>query len=205
MTLGESDIQSLIIIEFSVIRIEGGKEEQGEKENKPTGHLNNTSNFGFPKRQAAGTDLNRMNLLIAVLEKRLGLQIGASDAYVNIAGGMKIQEPALDLGIVLALVSSHKNRPLDDKIVVFGEVGLSGEVRAVSMAAQRVGEAKKLGFTACILPAACTEGLQEEIWVDWPACLGQRVSKSPKLRPRCGFHAQHCCVPVVKWGLWPSS
>jgi len=120
------------------------------------------SNFGIPRRQAAGTDLNRMNLLIAVLEKRLGLQIGASDAYVNIAGGMKIQEPALDLGIVLALVSSYKNRPLDDKMVVFGEVGLSGEVRAVSMAAQRVGEAKKLGFTACILPAACMEGLQEE-------------------------------------------
>ena len=120
------------------------------------------SNFGIPRRQAAGTDLNRMNLLIAVLEKRLGLQIGASDAYVNIAGGMKIQEPALDLGIVLALVSSYKNRPLDDRMVVFGEVGLSGEVRAVSMAAQRVGEAKKLGFTACILPAACMEGLQEE-------------------------------------------
>ncbi len=120
------------------------------------------SNFGIPRRQAAGTDLNRMNLLIAVLEKRLGLQIGASDAYVNIAGGMKIQEPALDLGIVLALVSSYKNRPLDDRMVVFGEVGLSGEVRAVSMAAQRVGEAKKLGFTACILPTACMEGLQEE-------------------------------------------
>lgn len=117
------------------------------------------SNFGIPRRQAAGTDLNRLNLLIAVLEKRMGLQISASDAYVNIAGGMKIQEPALDLGVVMALVSSYKNRPLDDKTVVFGEVGLSGEVRAVTMAAQRVQEAKKLGFTACVLPAACMEGL----------------------------------------------
>ena len=119
------------------------------------------SNFGIPRRQAAGTDFNRLNLLIAVLEKRVGLQISSSDAYVNIAGGMKIQEPALDLGIVMALVSSFKNRPLDDKMMVFGEVGLSGEVRAVSMAAQRVQEAKKLGFTTCVVPTACKEGLKE--------------------------------------------
>ncbi|MBQ9990064.1 MAG: DNA repair protein RadA [Lachnospiraceae bacterium] len=119
------------------------------------------SNFGIPRRQATGTDLNRLNLLMAVLEKRVGLQISASDAYVNIAGGMKIQEPALDLGIIMALVSSFKNRALDDKMMVFGEVGLSGEVRAVSMAAQRVQEARKLGFTTCVVPAACKEGLKE--------------------------------------------
>lgn len=119
------------------------------------------SNFGIPRRQATGTDFNRLNLLMAVLEKRVGLQISASDAYVNIAGGMKIQEPALDLGIVMALVSSFKNRPLDDKMMVFGEVGLSGEVRAVSMAGQRVQEAKKLGFTTCVVPTACKEGLKE--------------------------------------------
>lgn len=117
------------------------------------------SNFGIPRRQATGTDFNRLNLLMAVLEKRVGLQISSSDAYVNIAGGMKIQEPALDLGIVMALVSSFKNRPLEDKLMVFGEVGLSGEVRAVSMAGQRVQEAKKLGFTTCVVPAACMEAL----------------------------------------------
>ncbi|MGN0308351.1 MAG: DNA repair protein RadA [Lachnospiraceae bacterium] len=119
------------------------------------------SNFGIPRRQATGTDFNRLNLLMAVLEKRVGLQISASDAYVNIAGGMKIQEPALDLGIVMALVSSYKNRPLDDRMMVFGEVGLSGEVRGVSMALQRVQEAKKLGFSTCVVPAACRESLKE--------------------------------------------
>lgn len=110
------------------------------------------SNFGIPRRTAAGTDFNRVNLLMAVLEKRVGLQLGACDAYVNIAGGIKMNEPAIDLGIVLALVSSYKNRPIDEKTICFGEVGLSGEVRAVNMAEQRVLEAKKLGFTTCILP-----------------------------------------------------
>ena len=78
--------------------------------------------------------------------------MGACDAYVNIAGGIKMNEPAIDLGIVLALVSSYKNRPIDEKTICFGEVGLSGEVRAVNMAEQRVLEAKKLGFSTCILP-----------------------------------------------------
>lgn len=113
------------------------------------------SNFGIPRRQATGTDLNRVNLLMAVLEKRLGLQMAACDAYVNLAGGMKIAEPALDLGIVMAIASSFKNRPIDDKMIVFGEVGLSGEVRAVSMPALRVQEAARLGFTSCVLPQAC--------------------------------------------------
>lgn len=120
------------------------------------------SNFGIPRRQAIGTDFNRVNLLMAVLEKRVGLQMSGCDAYVNLAGGIKIAEPAIDLGIVLAIVSSFKNRAIDSKIIVFGEVGLSGEVRAVSMARQRVQEAKKLGFTTCILPAVCMEGLKEE-------------------------------------------
>lgn len=110
------------------------------------------SNFGMPRRTAAGTDYNRVNLLMAVLEKRAGIHLSASDAYVNIAGGMKINEPAIDLGIVMALVSSYKNRPIDEKTIVFGEVGLSGEVRAVSMPEQRVAEAKKLGFETCIIP-----------------------------------------------------
>ena len=110
------------------------------------------TSFGMPRRTAAGTDYNRVNLLMAVLEKRLGLPLSNCDAYVNIAGGIKMNEPAIDLGIVLAIVSSYKNRPIEEKTIVFGEVGLSGEVRAVSMPEQRVAEAKKLGFTTCILP-----------------------------------------------------
>lgn len=119
------------------------------------------SNLGIPRRQAAGWDFNRLNLLMAVLEKRVGLQICGCDAYVNIAGGMRLQEPALDLGIVMAIVSGYKNRSFDDKTVVFGEVGLSGEVRAVNMAANRIQEAKKLGFERCIVPKSCLEGLME--------------------------------------------
>ena len=118
-----------------------------------------TSNFGFPKRQAAGTDFNRVSLLMAVLEKRLGLQMSGCDAYVNIAGGMKIVEPAIDLGIVMAVVSSFKNRPIEEKLIAFGEVGLSGEVRAVNQAQARVAEAKKLGFQTCVLPQVSLEHL----------------------------------------------
>lgn len=112
------------------------------------------SSFGMPRRTAAGTDYNRVNLLMAVLEKRCRYELSNFDAYVNIAGGMRMTEPALDLAIVAALVSSYRDRPVDEKTVVFGEVGLSGEVRAVSMADQRVSEARRLGFTRCILPAA---------------------------------------------------
>ena len=119
------------------------------------------TNFGIPRRQTTGTDFNRVNLLMAVLEKRVGLQIGDCDAYVNIAGGMKVTEPAIDLGIVLAIVSSFKNRPIDEKTLVFGEVGLSGEVRAVSMAMQRVNEANKLGFETVIMPKVCMEGMDK--------------------------------------------
>ena len=111
-----------------------------------------SSNFGVPRRTAAGTDYNRVNLLMAVLEKRLGLHLSNYDAYVNIAGGVKMNEPAIDLGIVMAIVSSYKNQAIDEKTIVFGEVGLSGEIRAVSMPEQRVAEAKKLGFETCIMP-----------------------------------------------------
>lgn len=118
------------------------------------------SNFGIPRRQAMGTDFNRVNLLMAVLEKRVGLQMSGCDAYVNLAGGIKVVEPAIDLGIVLAIVSSFKNRAIDSGVIAFGEVGLSGEIRAVSLAEQRVQEAKKLGFTTCILPAVCRDNLK---------------------------------------------
>jgi DNA repair protein RadA/Sms len=120
------------------------------------------SNFGIPRRQTTGTDFNRVNLLMAVLEKRSGIQLSGCDAYVNLTGGMKIQEPALDLGIILALLSSFRNTALSPKLVAFGEVGLSGEVRSVSMAAQRVAEAKKLGFDTCVLPAVCMKGLKSD-------------------------------------------
>lgn len=110
------------------------------------------SSFGIPRRQAIGTDFNRVNLLMAVLEKRLGVQMSDCDAYVNLAGGIRIVEPAIDLGIAMAVVSSFKNRAIDDKLIAFGEIGLSGEVRGVSMAEQRVAEAVKLGFTTCIVP-----------------------------------------------------
>ena len=119
------------------------------------------TNFGMPRRTAAGTDYNRVNLLMAVLEKRLGMSLGNCDAYVNIAGGIKMNEPALDLGIVMALVSSYRNRPIDEKTIVFGEVGLSGEVRAVNMPEQRVAEAKKLGFETCILPEISLKMVKE--------------------------------------------
>ncbi len=118
------------------------------------------TNFGIPRRQTTGTDFNRVNLLMAVLEKRLGLQIGDCDAYVNIAGGMKLNEPAIDLGIIMAIVSSFRNRAVDEKTLVFGEVGLSGEVRAVTMAAQRVQEAKKLGYSTVIMPRVNLEGME---------------------------------------------
>ena len=119
------------------------------------------TNFGFPKRQATGTDFNRVNLLMAVLEKRAGLALADCDAYVNVAGGMRVNEPALDLGIAMAIISSFKNRPIDEKMMVFGEVGLSGEVRAVSLAEQRLQEARKLGFTQCVMPKVCAEGVKD--------------------------------------------
>lgn len=110
------------------------------------------SNFGMPRRTAAGLDYNRVNLLMAVLEKRLGFALSSYDAYVNIAGGIRLNEPAADLGIVMAIASSYKNHPVSEDTIVFGEVGLSGEVRAVAMPEQRVAEAKKLGFKTCVLP-----------------------------------------------------
>lgn len=110
------------------------------------------SNFGIPRRQTIGTDFNRVNLLIAVLEKRLGMSLGSCDAYVNIAGGIKIQEPAIDLGIAMALASSFKNRIIDSKMIAIGEVGLSGEVRGVSMIQARVQEAKNWDLLPASFP-----------------------------------------------------
>lgn len=117
------------------------------------------TNFNMPRRTSAGTDYNRVNLLLAVMEKRIGLHLGDCDAYINVAGGMRINEPALDMGIVLAVLSSYKNIAIDSKTICFGEVGLVGEVRAVNQAEQRVLEAAKLGFDRCIMPKVNCESL----------------------------------------------
>ena len=136
------------------------------------------TNFGMPRRTAAGLDYNRVNLLMAVLEKRLGLPLSGYDAYVNIAGGIRLNEPAADLGIVLAVASSYKNRPIAEEVIAFGEVGLSGEVRAVSMPEQRVSEAKKLGFTTCILPEVSvkTVGNIEGVKIIGVKSVGEAIS-----------------------------
>ena len=119
------------------------------------------TNFNMPRRTAAGTDYNRMNLLMAVIEKRLGFHLSSCDAYINVAGGMKISEPALDLAIVMSLISSYKNKAIDSKTIVFGEVGLTGEIRAVNQAEHRVSEAAKMGFEVCILPQANKETITD--------------------------------------------
>ena len=118
------------------------------------------TNFQMPRRTTVGIDFNRVNLLMAVLEKRAGIHLGSCDAYVNLTGGIRLSEPAVDLGIILALVSSYRNRPVDEHTIAFGEVGLTGEVRSVSMAEQRVREAARLGFTTCILPSSNTNNIK---------------------------------------------
>ena len=118
------------------------------------------TSFQMPRRTAVGIDYNRVNLLMAVLEKRVGLQLGGCDAYVNLAGGMRLGEPAIDLGIILAIASSYKNIPLPEDTIIFGEVGLVGEIRRVSQGDQRIKEAEKLGFKTCILPKANVDSLK---------------------------------------------
>ena len=115
------------------------------------------TNFNFPRRQANGTDFNRVNLLMAVLEKRVGLELSSYDAYINLAGGMKLIEPALDLSMCMAIVSSFRNRAIPDDVIAFGEVGLSGEVRSVNMPDVRISEAERLGFKTCIVPRTVAE------------------------------------------------
>jgi DNA repair protein RadA/Sms len=118
-------------------------------------------NFGMPRRTTIGIDYNRVSLLVAVLEKKAGLNILAQDIFMNVAGGIKIVEPAIDLGVSVALVSSFLNKPIQQSLVVFGEVGLSGEVRGVSHVEQRLKEAEKLGFKKCILPRINVERIKD--------------------------------------------
>ena len=118
------------------------------------------TSFGIPRRTAAGCDYNRVVMLLAVLEKKLDLKLSNYDSYLNIAGGMKINEPALDAALVVAISSSYRNKAVDPYTIVFGEVGLAGEMRAVTMAEKRVYEAKKLGFKTVILPKGNAEAVK---------------------------------------------
>lgn len=132
------------------------------------------TSFGMPRRQASGMDYNRLNLLLAVLEKRLGLQMSRYDAYVNITGGMRVAEPALDLAVLTAIISSLRNIVVPEDTIVFGEVGLSGEVRAVPQAEERIREAEKLGFKRVILPAYNVKRLSGEGYSPEAELLGVR-------------------------------
>lgn len=123
--------------------------------------LTTQSLFGFPRRTANGIDFNRLTLLIAVLEKRVGMPLGNQDVYLNIVGGIKINEPALDLGIVLAAASSYKNISIPADTIAIGEVGLTGEVRSVNMVEKRIKEAEKLGFKTCIIPSINKKQIKE--------------------------------------------
>lgn len=119
------------------------------------------TNYNMPRRTTVGVDINRTNMLLAVIEKRANLILSGCDVYVNIAGGMRLNETAVDLGIVMAIVSSYKNKALDEKTIIFGEVGLTGEVRAVNMVEQRIKEAVKMGFDTLILPKANLEHMEK--------------------------------------------
>ncbi len=138
------------------------------------------TSFGIPRRQATGCDYNRINLLMAVLEKKLGVHLGDCDAYVNVAGGMKLTEPGADLAIVLSIMSSFRNSPISQDTIAFGEVGLSGEVRAVSMPDRRVQEAEKLGFKRCILPKSSLEQIRTKNGYSIELCGASTVEEALK-------------------------
>jgi DNA repair protein RadA/Sms len=118
--------------------------------------------FGMPRRTTMGIDFNRVNLLVAVLEKKAGLLLGGADIYINVVGGLKLVEPAIDLGIVTTIASSLKNVPIDPGMIVFGEVGLSGEIRAVTQAETRIKEAGKIGFERAVIPASNAEKINTD-------------------------------------------
>ena len=128
--------------------------------------LTTQSVFGIPKRTANGFDYNRLAVLIAVLEKRANLMLGSQDVYLNVVGGMKINEPAIDLGIMMAVTSSFKNIPIPKDVVVMGEVGLTGEVRRINLIEKRLKEIEKLGFKKCIIPENNKKSLKDEYKLD---------------------------------------
>ncbi|MBR7132658.1 MAG: DNA repair protein RadA [Clostridia bacterium] len=138
-----------------------------------------TSGFGNARRTATGFDYNRLNLLLAVLEKRLGLYFSNLDTYVNIVGGMRLDEPAADLAVAMSLVSGLRDIPLDENLIAFGEVGLSGELRSVPRAQARINEAARLGFTKCILPKSCLKQITscpDSLELIGVRSLGQAIS-----------------------------
>ena len=122
--------------------------------------------YGYPKRTANGIDYNRLALLIAVLEKRVGLQLGSQDVYLNVVGGLRINEPSIDLGIVLVTASSFKNVPIPKDMVIMGEVGLTGEIRRINTIEKRLKEAEKLGFKTCIIPESNKRDLKDKFKLD---------------------------------------
>ena len=115
--------------------------------------------MGMPRRTAVGIDHNRIALLVAVLGKRIGMELGDQDIFVNVAGGLKVEEPAADLAIISAMMSSFLDRPVDRDLVVFGEVGLAGEIRGVNQPELRIKEARKMGFSRCLLSRSNVEGV----------------------------------------------
>lgn len=122
--------------------------------------------FGYPKRTANGIDFNRLSLLIAVLEKKAGLNLGSQDVYLNVVGGLKINEPSIDLGIMMATASSFKNIPIQKDMIIIGEVGLTGEVRRINLIEKRIKEAEKLGFKSCIIPESNKKDLKDKYKLD---------------------------------------
>ncbi len=124
--------------------------------------LVSTTNFGLPRRMATGIDYNRVVLLMAIMEKRLGMQLQNQDAYVNIVGGLRVDEPAVDLGVIIAIASSFRDQEIDPSLVAIGEVGLTGEVRSVQFIEKRILEAKKMGFQKCLIPRSNMKGLKVE-------------------------------------------
>ncbi len=118
------------------------------------------TSFGMPRRTTIGVDFNRVSLLVAVLEKKMGFHLGGMDIFVNVVGGLRLIEPAVDIGIITTVASSLKDAPVDPKIFVFGEVGLSGEIRAVAQAENRIKEAAKIGFRRAIIPAGNSEKIK---------------------------------------------
>ena len=128
--------------------------------------LTSTSVFGLPRRTANGVDYNRLTLLMAVLEKKAGMNLGNQDVYLNVVSGIKVSEPAVDLGVILSVASSFKNLSIPNDTVVVGEVGLTGEVRSVNLIDKRLKEIEKLGFKTCIIPESNKKVLKEKYKLD---------------------------------------
>jgi len=128
--------------------------------------LTSPTAFGLPRRTANGIDYNRLTVLMAVLEKKANMNLGSQDVYLNVVSGIKISEPAIDLGIILAVASSFKNISIPKDLVAIGEVGLTGEVRAVNMIEKRLKEAEKLGFKKCIIPENNKKLLKDDYKLD---------------------------------------